>query len=597
LVAMAMPVPTPHSMLQPKRRMDEEDPTGQKYGRMEEGQEINDKERYARENHCEIERRRRNKMSAYITELSDMVPTCNALARKPDKLTILRMAVAHIKSLRGITSTPPNDGTYKPSFLTDNELKHLILEAADGFLFVVSCENGRVIYVSDSITPVLNHAQGDWFGASVYDYIHPEDQEKVREQLSASENNQSNGRILDLKTGTVKKEGSQSAMRLCMGSRRGFICRIKVGNVSPESLGYLNRVRQRNSLGPSRDGNNFAVVHCTGYIKNWPPQGIQMDRNPEDEMHASSSCCLVAIGRLQVTSTPNSGDLNSENSHEFVSRHSLEGNFTFVDHRIMQLMGYSPPELLGKSCFEFIHNEDQAHMKENFEQVVKMKGQVMTLMYRFRAKNNSWIWLRTSAFAFLNPYTDEIEYIVCTNSLAKSSSISGPEPALASSSTEQYRTPAGLDYSIPGRQDMYQQPAAVYSYDPTPSPVAAYGSPGQALQPVGGRGSVGKASGSPTPPQSAWSQPGSTPGPENYPYSAGMSPARSPSTGGYSRAPGPPPSSSMWGAQWQNNNGNTELAAPPPTSESVDMLSMLGGHHGAPSSYESLGSMFTGQYQ
>ena len=50
-------------------------------------------------------------------------------------------------------------------------------------------------------------------------------------------------------------------------------------------------------------GNNFAVVHCTGYIKNWPPQGIQMDRNPEDEMHASSSCCLVAIGRLQVESS------------------------------------------------------------------------------------------------------------------------------------------------------------------------------------------------------------------------------------------------------------------------------------------------------
>lgn len=71
-----------------------------------------------RENHSEIERRRRTKMTAYITELSEMVPTCNALARKPDKLTILRMAVTHMKSLKGSGNTS-TDGTYKPSFLTD----------------------------------------------------------------------------------------------------------------------------------------------------------------------------------------------------------------------------------------------------------------------------------------------------------------------------------------------------------------------------------------------------------------------------------------------------------------------------------------------
>jgi aryl hydrocarbon receptor nuclear translocator len=273
-----------------------------------------EKEKYARENHCEIERRRRNKMSAYITELSDMVPTCNALARKPDKLTILRMAVAHIKSLRGLASTPPpNDSSYKPSFLTDNELKHLILEAADGFLFVVSCDSGRVIYVSDSVTPVLHHAQADLFGTSLYDHVHPEDSEKVREQLSTQES-QNNGRILDLKTGTVKKEGSQSSMRLCMGSRRGFICRMRLGGVNPEAMGYMNRLRHRNILGgtSATDGCSYTVVHCTGYIKNWPPQGLPS--NPNDDLRVDSggqtSCCLVAIGRLQVTSMPNTHDLS-----------------------------------------------------------------------------------------------------------------------------------------------------------------------------------------------------------------------------------------------------------------------------------------------
>ncbi|XP_037103214.1 aryl hydrocarbon receptor nuclear translocator 2 isoform X6 [Syngnathus acus] len=331
-----------------------------------------DKEKYARENHSEIERRRRNKMTQYITELSDMVPTCSALARKPDKLTILRMAVSHMKSMRG-TGNTSTDGAYKPSFLTEQELKHLILEAADGFLFVVAAETGRVIYVSDSVTPVLNHPQSEWFGSTLYEQVHPDDVDKLREQLSTSENSMT-GRILDLKTGTVKKEGQQSSMRMCMGSRRSFICRMRCGSAPLDhiSLNRLSNMRKRyrNGLGPSKEGEaQYSVVHCTGYIKAWPPAGMTV---PDEDTEAGQTgkYCLVAIGRLQVTSSPVSMDMNGLSvPTEFLSRHNSDGVITFVDPRCINVIGYQPQDLLGKDILEFCHPEDQSHLRESFQQV------------------------------------------------------------------------------------------------------------------------------------------------------------------------------------------------------------------------------------
>jgi len=64
-----------------------------------------------------------------------------------------------------------------------------------------------------------------------------------------------------------------------MGSRRGFIIRMRLGDVpvDPHSASsHTVRVRHRSTLGPSADGRHYAVVHVTGYIRNWPPNGMYM---------------------------------------------------------------------------------------------------------------------------------------------------------------------------------------------------------------------------------------------------------------------------------------------------------------------------------
>ncbi|KAJ6650259.1 hypothetical protein lerEdw1_013463, partial [Lerista edwardsae] len=324
------------------------------------------------------------------------------------------------------------------------ELKHLILEAADGFLFIVSCETGRVVYVSDSVTPVLNQPQSEWFGSTLYDQVHHDDMDKLREQLSTSENALT-GRILDLKTGTVKKEGQQS-MRMCMGSRRSFICRMRCGNtaVDPVSMNRLSFMKSR--------------------------------------------CRAAPLLALQVTSSPSCADMNAVcQPTEFISRHNTDGLFTFVDHRCVATVGYQPQELLGKDIVDFCHLEDQQLLKDSFQQVVKLKGQVLSVMFRFRSKNREWLWMRTSSFTFQNPYSDEIEYIICTNTSVKNSS---QEPRPTGTSSMQ-RPPLGPSASLPlemspAQLAARQQPAQPAELDVVPGreSLAAYDHAQAAVQPV-----------------------------------------------------------------------------------------------------------------
>ncbi|XP_034541289.1 aryl hydrocarbon receptor nuclear translocator-like protein 2 isoform X3 [Notolabrus celidotus] len=366
-----------------------------------------------REPHSQIEKRRRDKMNHLIDKLSAMIPTCNPMSRKLDKLTVLRMAVQHLKSLKG-SGTSLSEANYKPSFLPDEELKHLVLKAADGFLFVVGCDRGKIVFVSESVTKILNYSRAELIGQSLFDYIHQKDMGKVKEQLSASEL-YPRERLIDAKTGLqVQADLPVGAARLCSGTRRSFFCRMKYNKISVK---VEDKEFQSNSS-KKKEVQKYCTVHCTGYMRSWATSQLGVEGEGEaDKQDSSHFSCLVAVGRIHSHSSPQVNGEVRVKATEFTTRYAMDGKFTFVDQRATTILGYLPQELLGTSCYEYFHQDDLPHLADRHRKVLRSKEKIETNCYKFKTKHGSFVTLQSQWFSFVNPWTKEVEYIVSTNTV------------------------------------------------------------------------------------------------------------------------------------------------------------------------------------
>ncbi|XP_047285128.1 basic helix-loop-helix ARNT-like protein 2 isoform X4 [Homo sapiens] len=366
----------------------------------------------SREAHSQTEKRRRDKMNNLIEELSAMIPQCNPMARKLDKLTVLRMAVQHLRSLKGLTNSYVGSN-YRPSFLQDNELRHLILKA--------------------SLT-----------GQSLFDFLHPKDVAKVKEQLSSFDISPRE-KLIDAKTGLqVHSNLHAGRTRVYSGSRRSFFCRIKSCKISvKEEHGCLPNSKKK-------EHRKFYTIHCTGYLRSWPPNIVGMEEERNSKKDNSNFTCLVAIGRLQPYIVPqNSGEINVKPT-EFITRFAVNGKFVYVDQRATAILGYLPQELLGTSCYEYFHQDDHNNLTDKHKAVLQSKEKILTDSYKFRAKDGSFVTLKSQWFSFTNPWTKELEYIVSVNTLVLGHSEPGEASFLPCSSQSSEESSRQSCMSVPG---------------------------------------------------------------------------------------------------------------------------------------------------
>lgn len=104
-------------------------------------------------NKCNNEKRRREQENNYIEELAELISANIAdmsTSVKPDKCAILQEAVNQIRSIKQETTTQSSDpvqqgevSSSRPTILSNELYGPLLLEALEGFLFVVNSE-GKV---------------------------------------------------------------------------------------------------------------------------------------------------------------------------------------------------------------------------------------------------------------------------------------------------------------------------------------------------------------------------------------------------------------------------------------------------------------------
>lgn len=73
-----------------------------------------------------------------------------------------------------------------------------------------------------------------------------------------------------------------------------------------------------------------------------------------------------------------------------------EGNTTFVNRKMSEILGYSSDEMLDKSVFSFVSSRDHAYLEEKFSRIKKGNNEHFELVFLKKDKTPAFTWLSAS---------------------------------------------------------------------------------------------------------------------------------------------------------------------------------------------------------
>ncbi|XP_051717514.1 hypoxia inducible factor 1 subunit alpha, like isoform X2 [Ctenopharyngodon idella] len=325
---------------------------------------------------------RRSQETEVFYELAHSLPLPRRITSHLDKAAIMRVTLSYLRMNRLIQSVGP---TKTKTEETENPTDGFYQQALAGFILVMT-EEGDMIFLSESVSKYIGITQLELLGQSVYEFVHPCDQEELRD-------------ILTTRPGISKKKTEKLA-------EHNFFLRMK------STLTHTGRTVNMKSA-------NWKVLHCTGHMQTF---------SGDDETSLPAGSFLTLL--CEPIPHPSSVEFPLDSS-TFLTRHSMDLTFTQCDGRVTELVGYQPDDLIGRSAYEFYHALDFDHVTRSLH-ILFSKGQVCTSHYRFLAKNGGFVWTETQATVLYNSRTSQPEAVVCLNFI-----LSGVEEADVVFSLEQ----------------------------------------------------------------------------------------------------------------------------------------------------------------
>ncbi|XP_072464165.1 hypoxia-inducible factor 3-alpha isoform X1 [Notamacropus eugenii] len=320
-------------------------------------------------------RSRRSQETEVLYQLAHTLPFARGVSAHLDKASIMRLTISYLRMHRLCAAGDWSEVSAAGSG-SGEPLDACYLKALDGFVMVLTAE-GDMAYLSENVSKHLGLSQLELIGHSVFDFVHPCDQEELQD-------------VLTPRQGLSKKKPEAP-------TERSFSLRMKSTLTS--------RGRTLNLKAAT-----WKVLHCTGHMRAYsPPSEPSVGSGPGGPEPPLR--CLVLI----CEAIPHPSSLEPPLGRgAFLSRHSLDMKFTYCDERISEVAGYSPDDLIGCSAYEYIHALDFDAVSKSIHTLLS-KGQAVTGQYRFLARNGGYLWTQTQATVISGGRGPQPESIVCVH--------------------------------------------------------------------------------------------------------------------------------------------------------------------------------------